>query len=229
MPRATRITIQNKAKETVTATSEFAELGMKAALAALHFRQLDPDGNHKIDHVDLAKPFARIKGVTAEQAYKIAHHIIESADADYAKRLSKLEHMQQSALGALGGCKPSSRYAPSTSPVRNESGLDFAAYMTCIEGDAIAFQTFLDTLPMPKNVDSVLLRRIRRHFAKSQADSATTRPAAPADYSRLPPTAKRKGKGAQVVPVTVMVVKNDDPAASCVTRVEMEKVAGGAT
>ena len=29
------------------------------------------------------------------------------------------------------------------------------------------------------------------------------------------------------MPVTVMVVKNDDPAASCVTRVEMEKVAGG--
>lgn len=70
-------------KETVTETSEFAELGMKAAIAATQFKIFDPDGNGKLSHADIAKIFARVDGVSAEKAYTIADLVMKSADADY--------------------------------------------------------------------------------------------------------------------------------------------------
>ena len=72
--------LRNKRQEIVSKKSEFAEIGMKAALAAASYRSFDPDNNGSIEAVDIVKVFAHVEGVSWEQAHAIAHMILADAD-----------------------------------------------------------------------------------------------------------------------------------------------------
>ena len=85
LPGGQSTILRNKRQELVSKKSEFAELGMKAALAASNYRQFDPDNNGSIDPVDIVKVFAHVEDVTWEQAHSIAYMILEDADTDDGK------------------------------------------------------------------------------------------------------------------------------------------------
>lgn len=59
LDKGTRRMLYAKARERVTETSEFAELSMKAAIAARQFALFDPDGNARIDLVDIARALSQ--------------------------------------------------------------------------------------------------------------------------------------------------------------------------
>ena len=113
--------LRNKRQELVSKRSEFAEIGMKAALAATVYRNFDPDNNGSIEPVDIVKAFASVHQsdgspwVTMDKAHAIAHMILADADTDAEKE---------------GG----------------DVGLSFAEFMSCLEGDAIDFEAFLKGL-----------------------------------------------------------------------------------
>ena len=80
LPNGQSTVLRNKRQELVSKKSEFAEIGMKAALAAASYRQFDPDNNGSIEAVDIVKVFAHVEGVTWQQAHAIAHMILAEAD-----------------------------------------------------------------------------------------------------------------------------------------------------
>jgi Ca2+-binding EF-hand superfamily protein len=110
--------LANKRAEAVSKKSEFAEMGLKAALAAFQFGFFDRDHNGTVEAIDICRAFANIEGpdgeptVKPEQAHAIATAIMEDADTDN---------------GTAGA-------------------LDFSEFMTCIDGDSIAFKDFLTKL-----------------------------------------------------------------------------------
>ena len=63
--------LRNKRLELVSRRSEFAEIGLKAALAASSYLQFDPDGNGSIEAEDIVRVFAKIDGVSWE---KVCHY-----------------------------------------------------------------------------------------------------------------------------------------------------------
>ena len=122
LPGGQSTVLRNKRQEIVSKKSEFAEIGMKAALAAASYRSFDPDNNGSIEAVDIVKVFAHVEGVSWEQAHAIAHMIL--ADADTSDE------------GEAEGGPP---------------GLSYVEYMTCLEGDAIDFDKFLKALHYKKD------------------------------------------------------------------------------
>jgi Ca2+-binding EF-hand superfamily protein len=114
LPNGQSTVLRNKRQELVSKRSEFAEIGMKAALAAANYRAFDPDNNGLIEAVDIVKVFAHVEGVSWSQAHAIAHMILADADTSDAGETE-------------GG----------------PGGLDFIEFMTCLEGDAINFDQFL--------------------------------------------------------------------------------------
>lgn len=111
--------LRNKRCEKVSKKSEFAETGLKAAMAAQAFSYFDPDKNGVIESVDLVRGLAGIEKadgygalLTPEQAHAIATAIISDADVDS----------------------------------KSFGSLDFAEFMTCVDGDAASFDFFLKKL-----------------------------------------------------------------------------------
>jgi hypothetical protein len=80
LPNGQSTVLRNKRLELVSKRSEFAEIGMKAALAAATYRSFDPDNNGSIEAIDIVRVFAHVEGVSWEQAHAIAHMILEDAD-----------------------------------------------------------------------------------------------------------------------------------------------------
>ena len=114
LPNGQSTVLRNKRQELVSKKSEFAEIGMKAALAAASYKHFDPDNNGSIEAVDIVKVFAHVEGVSWQQAHAIAHMILADADT--------------SDDGEVAG---------------GPGGLSYVEYMTCLEGDAINFDQFL--------------------------------------------------------------------------------------
>ena len=128
------LVLRNKRAEKVSKKSEFAETGLKAALAAHQFSFFDRDHNGDIEAVDIVRAFANIErpddggaAVTAEQAHAIATAIMEDADIDGPT------------TSLTGTVRPGT--------------LDFSEFMTCIDGDAIAFSSYLKKLPMRQSLE----------------------------------------------------------------------------
>ena len=71
--------ISSRAVEERTVESHFADLGLKAALAANQFQHLS-QGDGKIDPVDLCVPFAGIEGLTFDQAYDLTHIVLAAIE-----------------------------------------------------------------------------------------------------------------------------------------------------
>ena len=118
LPGGQSTVLRNKRQELVSKRSEFAEIGMKAALAACSYRTFDPDNNGSIEAIDIVKVFAHVEGVSWQQAHAIAHMILADADT--------------SDDGEVAG---------------GPGGLSYIEYMTCLEGDAIDFKNFLNGVP----------------------------------------------------------------------------------
>jgi hypothetical protein len=120
LPGGQSTVLANKRAETVSKKSEFAEMGLKAALAAFQFGFFDRDHNGTVEAMDICRAFANLEGpkgkpvVEPEQAHAIATAIMSDADTD------------QESFGAL----------------------DFSEFMTCIDGDSIAFNNFLTKLKL---------------------------------------------------------------------------------
>jgi len=85
--------------------------------------QFDPDGNGSIEAEDIVRVFARINGVTWEKAHAIAHTILDDADTTDEKG--------EALLG----------------------GLSYTEYITCLEGDAVKFDKYLEFLDPVEDVD----------------------------------------------------------------------------
>jgi len=114
------LVLRNKRCEKVSKKSEFAETGLKAALAAHQFNFFDRDHNGSIEASDIVRAFANIENsdggpaVSCEQAHAIATAIMDDADVDDASK----------------------------------DALDFSEYMTCLDGDALSFNAFLTKLQL---------------------------------------------------------------------------------
>ena len=162
LPNGQSTVLRNKRQEMVSKRSEFAEIGMKAALAARFYRSFDPDNNGSIEPVDIVRAFAQVvrsdgePWVSWEQAHAIAHMILDDADTDDGK---------------LGG----------------QYGLSYEEFMTCMEGDAINFASYLSNLSPPKGATDA--DECRKAFEEERATlPPVTRPGArdPGAVPRLP-------------------------------------------
>ena len=122
LPNGQSTILRNKRQEVVSKRSEFAEIGMKAALLAATYRSFDPDNNGTIEAVDIVRVFAHVEGVSWKEAHAIAHMIMADADT--------------SDDGEVAG---------------GPGGLSYIEYMTCVEGDAIDFNEFLKHVEAPQD------------------------------------------------------------------------------
>ena len=115
--------------EKVSKRSEFAETGLKAVLAAHQFQYLDRDGNGVIEAVDLVRALAGVEAaegsgpaITPGQAHAIATAIMADADVDGS--------------------------TASMSRLKSVDSLDFAEFMTCLDGDGGSFQFLLKKIQL---------------------------------------------------------------------------------
>jgi len=113
---AESVVLRNKRVELASKKSEFAEIGMKAALAAATYPKFDRYCDGTIEAEDIARAFANVEVDGApldwEVAYMIAKNILDDADTE----------------PSFDGEVP---------------GLNYVEFMTCIEGDSINFESFL--------------------------------------------------------------------------------------
>ena len=121
--------LRNKRCEKVSKRSEFAETGLKAVLAAHQFQYLDRDGNGVIEAVDLVRALAGVEAaegsgpaITPGQAHAIATAIMADADVDGS--------------------------SASISKLKSVGSLDFAEFMTCLDGDGGSFQFLLKKIQL---------------------------------------------------------------------------------
>ena len=77
---AESVVLRNKRCELVSKKSEFAEIGMKAALAAATYPKFDRYCDGTIEAEDIARAFAHVDGVPWETAFMIARNILADAD-----------------------------------------------------------------------------------------------------------------------------------------------------
>jgi len=91
LPGGQSVLYKNKATEKVSQQSEFAELGLKAALAANQFRLFDATLSGRVEGEDIVRCFAKVPGITAEQAHRIAVAIMRDADLDVSNDSGSLD------------------------------------------------------------------------------------------------------------------------------------------
>mmetsp|Transcript_46439 Transcript_46439/g.121885 ORF Transcript_46439/g.121885 Transcript_46439/m.121885 type:complete len:845 (-) Transcript_46439:145-2679(-) len=79
---AESVVLRNKRCELVSKKSEFAEIGMKAALAATTYPKFDRYCDGTIEAEDIARAFASVEGISWEVAFMIARNILQDADSE---------------------------------------------------------------------------------------------------------------------------------------------------
>ena len=109
---AESVILRNKRVELTSKKSEFAEIGMKAALAAAHYPKFDRFCDGTIEAEDIARAFAGVEGVDWETAYMIARNILNDADTE----------------PSLGGEVPGLNYIEFMTCLEGDS-IDFGAYL----------------------------------------------------------------------------------------------------
>ena len=124
---------------------------------------------------------AQVDGVTAHQAYTIAWTVLDYADTDFVVKDSKFTQIKR-ALGCMKKTDaltlkqdtdakaarplPKSNTSAGAAAADSGEGLDFAEFMTCIEGDSIEFSDFLKRLPAPPEdkIDYKVVAEVEEHF-----------------------------------------------------------------
>jgi len=79
---AESVILRNKRIELASKKSEFADIGMKAALAAATYPKFDRFCDGSIEAEDIARAFANVEGVSWEVGYMIAKNILSDADTE---------------------------------------------------------------------------------------------------------------------------------------------------
>ena len=94
--------LRNKRQELVSKRSEFAEIGMKAALAAASYRLFDPDNNGSIEPVDIVRAFANVRKSDGDPWVPVekAHAIAQLHGRPTIDLLNLIEDMDSRAVGA---------------------------------------------------------------------------------------------------------------------------------
>ena len=67
------VLLSRKREELASQRSEFANLGLQSALAAMQFHAMDTSQDGMLEIEDLVRIFARIDGITPEKARNMAH------------------------------------------------------------------------------------------------------------------------------------------------------------
>ena len=173
LPNGQSTVLRNKRQESVSKKSEFAEMGMRAALAALRYRGFDPDNNGSIEPVDICKAFAHVEKadgtpwVPWEMAHAIAHNVLADADTDADD-------------AAAGG----------------QYGLSFTEFVTCLYGESINFDEFLKALEPPKNATDAEECRLAYEEERAKLPPVSKPGARPGGGRRpeLPPPIKSDAK-----------------------------------
>ena len=132
-----------------------------------------------------------------------ALQVLDHADTDYVVHDSKWQEIKKAFLGRVApkccqklcaktkdsatrartlpeGAKNEATTAEGKGAEGKETGgqgLDFAEFMTCIEGDSIDFATFIKRLPgpPPDKVDFDIIKNIEDHFTKEGGVVPVTR------------------------------------------------------
>ena len=103
---------------------------MKAAVAAKTFAEFDHNKSGTVSYKDLVGIFGKIKGISVEQAQAIATTVMNDA--------FKLEQEIEE-QGADGGSMNNLLEKSS----KEEKGINFASFMTCLEGSTLDFDKYL--------------------------------------------------------------------------------------
>ena len=170
LPGGQSTVLRNKREELVSKRSEYAEIGMKAALAALRYRDFDPDGNGSIEPLDIVRAFAHVvkadgsPWVTWDKAHAIAHSVLADADTDVDKE---------------GG----------------DLGLSFSEFVTCLHGESMDFDSFLRHLEMPADATDAEECRLAFEEERAALPAIVKKKCAADQLPLLPPPIKHTLSG----------------------------------
>ena len=136
-PRASML--NNATSTRFRTTKRYAEIGMKGALAALQFERLDNDADSAIDLADFVAIYARIQGVTFEQALAVSTLVMDASKEEtkeMRKARAKLAMLSRRGGGKTEG-EGESRTATQLSQPgasRNADSIDFGKFLLAREG-----------------------------------------------------------------------------------------------
>ena len=116
-PRASML--RNATSTRFRTTKRYAEIGMKGALAALQFERLDNDSDCAIDLPDLVAIYARIQGVTFQQALAISTLVMDASKGETKEMKKARDKLYSMSHRGDGDAEPGSR---SVTPPLGRSG-----------------------------------------------------------------------------------------------------------
>ena len=140
--------IKTRTREQFKLEHRLADIGLKAALAISEFRELDSDGDGQLQPEELTRAYARIPGVTFEQAFAITNLVIATGDT-FGDRKDQ--------VGMLQGKK--NRIADlseeTKGSVASKKGVvDFKEYMVSSEGGhMVTWDAYLQTVMKEATID----------------------------------------------------------------------------
>lgn len=148
--------IKNKVREAFKVDRRYADIALKAALAANSFAHLECNDDHTIDAASLCSAFACINEVNFEQAWAMAHLVLEACD-------SRADKKRRRGIGLRRMVAPND----GTTTGSEEATLNFGEFLVATEsGQMIDFQRFLAEAPSVAKVNpSVDKAMCERTFA----------------------------------------------------------------
>jgi len=187
--------VRNFTRTTLEFSRRYAEIGLKAALAAQQFRALDAsvlegsETDNKIGIVDLCATYAHIEGVTFAQAYAIAHLVLESASEKtpaMIKARTKLKDMRQASRRARASVGVNTTSVGVTTSEDEQdvdpNSFDFGQFFYAREGGGmIPWSEFLvqsaaDAAPLVANTSTETREECRIAFDKIKKKIGMTDP-----------------------------------------------------
>ena len=213
LPNGQSTILRNKRQELVSRKSEFAELGMKAALAARIYRNFDPDNNGCAPPA--LDPRARHEGlpVSPREALTPSCAALTRAARSRApfacSSIEPVDIVRAFAKVSKADGSPWVDWETSHSIAHmilsdadtdadqagGQVGLSFVEFMTCLEGDSIDFEDFLKNVRAPKTERAESDReacRIAFEEEKAGVEPVvkTAEKAAPTPPTEVPPPTK---------------------------------------
>ena len=137
--------IKNSTREQFKYEQHLAEIGMKAALTVGSFVQLDSSSDGQLDMEELVEAFARIPGMSFEQAFAISHLILTSADGQ--KGMKSKSASQKKSPRKVRGAKDQVHPMAGAPAAEAKGMVDFGEFMVAMEsGNMVSWQEYLDVV-----------------------------------------------------------------------------------
>jgi len=143
------VMIKNRTREFYNVEQRYAEIGLQALQRAIQFKAIDEDNDGQLEIDDVVQSLAKIKDITFDQAFAVAHLILERADNDKAPK-----------------SKDSITYDPD-----GAGKLDFSEYLVASAGgQMIPFEQYLKIAPTRAKIRTDIDRsESERKFAAARA------------------------------------------------------------